>query len=241
MVQKPAPSSLAAPRFKQVILAVAIAVVLAFMINYTLSVVYEEPKWELYCPMDTRTYDDEVSCSAVGGKWSVSGELEDDHVSKRPIAKPVLPRDCPSVCVFDLPSDVCQAANLASCMLTDLAYESDCQQKGGTFHPSASCPTAKQVGYCDVQYTCRINYEAASDIYQRNIFVVQMICGIIVLILGIALAIPSVSGGMMSGAVITMFIALTGYWGDLNQWLRVGILWLILAILVWLGYKKLRR
>ncbi|MFC1685408.1 hypothetical protein ACFLZZ_00115 [Nanoarchaeota archaeon] len=59
-------------KVKQVILSIAIALVLVFFIGYGISVIYEEPDYEDYCGdyFDKPSYNDQVSCEEVGGKWT---------------------------------------------------------------------------------------------------------------------------------------------------------------------------
>lgn len=60
------------PRYKQVILAVSIAIVLVSFVLYGITVVYEGPKYENYCNETLtfeRQYLDQASCESVGGRW----------------------------------------------------------------------------------------------------------------------------------------------------------------------------
>ncbi|MFH1521703.1 MAG: hypothetical protein ABIF18_01970 [archaeon] len=103
-------------------------------------------------------------------------------------------------------------------------------------------PISEPVGindYCDKDFTCRTEFEDTSNIYERNVFFANLIIGISILVIGFFLAIEAVSGGLMGGGVIMIFYGTIRYWGNLSDIWRTLILGISLAILIWLGYKKL--
>ena len=72
-------------------------------------------------------------------------------------------------------------------------------------------------------------------------FIVASGIGIIALIIGFALGIASVSAGLMGGGVLTILYGTIRYWSDLPYYGRFIILGITLAILVWLGYKRITK
>tara|TARA_Y100000310_G_scaffold345853_1_gene471440 strand:- start:24769 stop:25314 length:546 start_codon:yes stop_codon:yes gene_type:complete len=92
--------------------------------------------------------------------------------------------------------------------------------------------------YCE---TCRKEYEDVRENYNRNVFIVATGIGIIVLIIGFALKMASVSSGLMGGGILTIIYGTMRYWSDLPDIGRFIILGITLAILIWLGYKKLKQ
>lgn len=60
------------PRYQQVILAIAIAVVLVSFVLYFITVVYPAPKYEDFCPQTLyqRQPMNKSDCENVGGQWS---------------------------------------------------------------------------------------------------------------------------------------------------------------------------
>lgn len=172
-------------RYKQVILAGAIAILVVSFVLYGISVVYEGPKYENYCndTIYNRGYGDVANCEAVGGRWN-------ENVGPKP---------------------VCAVGQ--------------------------ECPT----GYCDSTYACRSEFDKVRIAYERNVFFIGAIIGLIVLILGFILQLASVSAGISIGGVAIMFFSIVRYWNELNKYVRLVLLGIILAILVWFGYKRLKK
>ncbi|MFN2384249.1 MAG: hypothetical protein ABR559_08305 [Gemmatimonadota bacterium] len=94
--------------------------------------------------------------------------------------------------------------------------------------------------YCDPHAACRDAFEAAQTRYQRNAFIVWVVAGIIALGLGIAIsAAPAVASGLAFGGVVAFLVGTTIYWADMEEYLRFLILAVVLAALIWVGYKKM--
>jgi len=108
---------------------------------------------------------------------------------------------------------------------------------GTVANPKEICPD----GYCDADFTCRTEFESKNDIYNRNVFVASLIFGIIAIIAGVVLRLESVSAGIMGGGVLLTLYGVIRYWGELGKYLRLLVLGIVLAILIWIGYKKFGR
>jgi len=121
-----------------------------------------------------------------------------------------------------------------------------CITKGGQWNENSYMePTVvgKTVvnGSCDLQYTCRNEFNSASRVYERNIFITLVALGIILVVLSFYLTfswILSVSASM--AGILSIIIASTRYWGEANNWLRVTILFVALIVLIYLAIKKFR-
>lgn len=95
-------------------------------------------------------------------------------------------------------------------------------------------------GYCDAQAGCREEYNEARNNYNRNVFIVTVVIGLIALLTGgILLKAESVGIGLMGGSILTMLYGILRYWGEAPDILRFSLLGVVLAVLIWLGYKKL--
>ncbi len=97
-----------------------------------------------------------------------------------------------------------------------------------------------QDGWCDYDYKCRQEYDKAREKYDLARLIVSVISGIITLTIGIMLALPSVSAGLMLGGTFLIIFGTGSYWEYFNDWIRTLILGIALIILIWLGYKKLK-
>lgn len=138
--------------------------------------------------------------------------------------------------------------------LTSRAYteKNSCVDAGGQWNEttipveiksaSVTPVTTQQIsGYCDATYTCSKIYNDANSVYNRNVFIILVILGIASLVIGAYVtAISVVSLGFSFGGVISLFIGSVRYWSDMHDWLRVGVLGVALAALIWLGVKKIR-
>jgi len=102
-------------------------------------------------------------------------------------------------------------------------------------------PTTAPKGYCNQQYTCEKDYQAANTLYNRNVFVVLIILGIISLGVDYVVGTSSaVSLGLSLGGILSLVIASIRYWSDMQDILRVVILGIALATLIWFGVKKFK-
>jgi hypothetical protein len=176
-----------ASKVKQTILAIAIAVVLALFVGFSIHAFYPGPKYENYCNINQpqRPYETNETCKASGGRWN-------DYGGAQP--------KCPPEQTY--------------------------------------CPN----GYCDMYYNCQRSFDDANRVYTRNVFIAATIIGLIaVLIGGVILKLESVSSGIMGGGVLSMIYGTIVYWMDASNYLRVIILGIVLAILIWMGYKKLSK
>ena len=96
-------------------------------------------------------------------------------------------------------------------------------------------------GYCDVNFTCQKNYSEASSVYNRNVFIILVVAGVLSLGAGFFLAqYSAVSFGLSFGGVLSFVIGSVRYWSDMDDYIRVIILGLALVALIWLGIKKIK-
>ena len=146
--------------------------------------------------------------------------------------------------VYESPKfeNYCQPTQVIEAVTTQDA----CLAKGGQWNQNAYMePTVagKTVinGSCDLQYTCRNEYDKASKVYERNIFVILVVLGIALVAGSFALAfnwILSVSASM--AGILSIIIASIRYWSEANNWLRVIILFAALCALVYFAVRKFK-
>ena len=117
----------------------------------------------------------------------------------------------------------------------------ECEAAGGRWNAyNAPKPMAEE-GYCDQNYYCYEEYDKATEGYDKTVFIITSVIGIITIIVSVMLNLPSVSAGLMAGGVITIIYGILRYWRHSTDFLRFVILGIVLAILIWLGYKKLNK
>lgn len=93
---------------------------------------------------------------------------------------------------------------------------------------------------CDTTHTCRENYNEARKSYERNVFFVHLIIGVIILLAAFFLGLEVVSTGLMGGAVLLIVYGTIRYWEGLSDIWRTLVLGFTLAILIGFAYKKLK-
>ncbi len=86
---------------------------------------------------------------------------------------------------------------------------------------------------------CESEYQKAVEKYERNVFIITTIIGIVIILIAAVLNLVSVSAGLMGGGSLTIIYGVIRYWGNAGDLLRVIVLGLALVFLIWLGYTKL--
>jgi len=168
-------------------LIIGIVIVLNMFFNYALSLVYKNPKLEVFCPNTAqviKVVNNQEECVALGGQWNPN--------------------------YYNQPAPV-------------------------------SVDKTGLQGYCDQQFTCRNNYDAAQKVYDRNVFIALVILG------AICVAIGNFFGGNMLisialslAGVLSFIIASMRYWKSADDLIKVIILAIALAILIWVAVKKFK-
>ncbi len=98
----------------------------------------------------------------------------------------------------------------------------------------------EQTELFEKQKQCRDDFENARQSYDRIVFIITAIIGIITIAVGVILKLESVSAGLMAGGVLTIVYGAIRYWYNMPDYIRFSLLGLVLVGLIWLGYKKLK-
>lgn len=118
-----------------------------------------------------------------------------------------------------------------------------CEAVGGKWNDFAEVRLdvdgSRDMGYCDESFSCRGKYVLAKDVYERNVFFINLIIGTGILVVGFFLTLEAVSCGLMGSGVIMIVYGTIRYWGNLSDVWRTFVLGVSLAVLIWLGYRKL--
>lgn len=110
----------------------------------------------------------------------------------------------------------------------------ECEDAGGYWNSYGP-----KDGYCEQDYYCRQDYNSAKEVYERNVFLVNLFLGLAVLLTGFFLDLKAIGSGLMASGVIMIIYGTLRYWSDLSNMLRTFVLGLTLVILIALAYKKL--
>ena len=88
---------------------------------------------------------------------------------------------------------------------------------------------------------CYDDFQPIDNLYKRNVFIILTIIGVLTIILGLFLKeVSAVYLGLMIGGLINIIEGIIRYWANMNEYLRFIILGVLLVILIWISYKKLR-
>ncbi|MEK6808062.1 MAG: hypothetical protein AABY14_00075 [Nanoarchaeota archaeon] len=94
--------------------------------------------------------------------------------------------------------------------------EEECIQLGGRWQANIPKPVDNDIkGWCDAQYTCNKQFNDIREIYNKNVFIIAGIVGIITIIIASILRLTSVSAGLLGGGVLTIVFGTIGYWSNL--------------------------
>jgi hypothetical protein len=127
----------------------------------------------------------------------------------------------------------------------------ECETAGGKWSVSytydysnekiASPSPSGSTGFCDPSYYCSQKLRADEEIYNRNVFFMTSVIGIITLVISFFLTLEFVSNGFLAGAIFLIIYGTIRYWGFMSNKIKAVMLGIVLAILVWIAYKKLRK
>ncbi|MFH1710973.1 MAG: hypothetical protein ABH840_01550 [Nanoarchaeota archaeon] len=175
------PKQVKKSKAKNIILAIAIAILFVMFIAYAIETIYHSPKYNSYCNPEQKQYLNQTECEENNLIWTSYPE----------------------------------------------------------YAPERPAPVGVS-GYCDAYSVCQKSYDEISQIYNRNVFFISLTLGIITIIIAVFILLESVSSGFMAGGVLLIIYGTIRYWGSLSNWLRTIMLAFALAVLVWIGYKKLK-
>jgi hypothetical protein len=202
-------------KVRQVLLAISIAIIFGFFVFYGIWAFYKAPKFEVYCNTSI------TSAPVVPLQFNPNSSLS-----------------CKE-CVIQSPTLQCLQCNMQPLgQSTPTESRESCEAAGGSWS-GGGCKGPYCSGYCDYQYTCRTAFERDNKVYERNVFIMGMIFGIAAVFISLALTLESVSIGFMAGGIVVLIVAIIRYWNELGDKLRFVMLAIVLAILIWIGYKKL--
>lgn len=186
--------------FKKWILAIGIAIVFNLFVNYGISTVYPEPKYETYC-----------NSTAYGPKTAPYPERFPGDFYGQNIT-------CPTYAFNG-------------------TMERECGQAGGYVdyeRDEKACPVK---AYCQM---CQKSYDDARKKYDANVFIILVGFGALTVIGGIFIVVESVGAGFLIGGILMIIIGAMRSWSNLHEYIRLLFLGLALALLIFVGYKKIK-
>jgi len=98
--------------------------------------------------------------------------------------------------------------------------------------------TPKVKGYCDPNFTKQQEFNKAQKEYDRNVFIILVLLGVISFLLGVFIPNEIITISFSWGGVLSFIIASMRYWSNAENLAKVLILAVALFALVWLAIKK---
>ena len=141
---------------------------------------------------------------------------------------------CPDKQVYTAPDTAEECVSQGGQWTENAAY------KEGVREPSAT-GYLEPAGYCNPDYTCSKEYDEVRKGYERNVFMLWVAFGIVLILLSVFIAhMGAISLGFSLGGVISLIVGAMSYWSDMDAWLRVIVLGIALVALIVLGIKKFK-
>ncbi len=126
-------------------------------------------------------------------------------------------------------------------VIEKIETEAACVARGGQWNANTYNEVNAPKGYCDQDFTCRKDYEEALKVYNRNVFIILVALGIILVGASFVVAFNwTLSVALAMGGILSIIIASIRYWSDADNLVRVVILFLALAALIYFAVKKFK-
>lgn len=91
--------------------------------------------------------------------------------------------------------------------------------------------------YCE---TCNKEFNDSMSLYNRNVFIILSLAGVLSIVASLMLANYAVVNGLLFGGIINILIGIVRYWSDMDEYFRFIISGVILAVLIFVAYKRLK-
>ena len=122
-------------------------------------------------------------------------------------------------------------AFISNCELLQEPNKTVCFNEQQLFYDNQSIQSQK----------CFEEFQPRENFYKRNVFIILTILGVLSIILGTLVKnLHALSFGLMLGGLIDIVYAIIRYWANMNEYFRFIILGILLGILIWISYKKLK-
>ena len=140
---------------------------------------------------------------------------------------------------YNYPQPVAKQGGLVCDYKYNITMRENCSANRGMIqekYDTNGCVIGEMCDFCDR------DYQAASEKYNRNLFYITAPIALVMIILGLylPLSIDAIAGGMLFGGILTLLQVTMRVFGNLGKWTRVVLLGLELALVIWIGVKKVK-
>ena len=131
--------------------------------------------------------------------------------------------------------DFCQNA------LYNYNNEDECLANGGEWRTDHFGPKSEGVyASCQPLKECYNQFDNASKKQGKTIFIVSLVISIITIIVSFIIKKEEVASGLLGGSILLILYGTIRYWEYAQNVIKFGLLGVALAVLIWIGYKKLK-
>jgi len=112
-----------------------------------------------------------------------------------------------------------------------------CEEIGGVWMNNTIEKTEPRMDSCQIPTGCSENFEEVNEKYSRNLFLITLPLGILVIVLGaILFGLEFIEAGLMGGGVLTILYGVINYWRYSGDVLKFLLSFVGLVIVIWFGY-----
>ncbi|HII16804.1 TPA: hypothetical protein HA361_02725 [Candidatus Woesearchaeota archaeon] len=210
--------AMAFSKTKTVLLAIAIAIILSLFVGYSINTLFHEPKYEDFC-------------NSTEDPLRMEKPASSDHSLVTQAS-----------CEEDGGKWNAYQGQVEEQYMEKYVCDPEAAESGKVTLNCIINTTALPRGYCDFDYYCREDFESAQESHGRLVFILSGIVGLIAIVIGgLILRVEAVGSGIMGGGILAVIYGTLRYWGNLPDYARVIILGIVLAVLIWMGYRKLQK
>ncbi|PIZ50821.1 hypothetical protein COY27_05890 [Candidatus Woesearchaeota archaeon CG_4_10_14_0_2_um_filter_33_13] len=126
--------------------------------------------------------------------------------------------------------------------LYDIKNQSSCEQNNGTWqkYQQLEPKIEGQEGFCQTPEKCYRDYDLIQSGHDKIVFIACIIIGLIAIVAGILLRKEIIGTGFLSGGILVILYGTLRYWRYADEVLKFVLLGIVLAVLIWIGYKKIK-
>ncbi len=113
--------------------------------------------------------------------------------------------------------------------------KAECINAGGVWYEGES--ESESAGHCEADISCYDEYDEAQESYSRNIFLITLPLGIVLIIAGIVIfGLETVGAGLAGGGIGILLWGVGGYWMYGSNLLKFLLSLVGLVAVIWLAY-----
>jgi hypothetical protein len=127
----------------------------------------------------------------------------------------------------------------------EIQEEDECLNAGGIWgagYEGIPRPVEGEMkSFCQEPRSCYEDYDKARATQDKRVFIAAVVIGLLAVIGGLILHKDIAGTGILSGGLLVIFYGTVRYWRHADEVLKFILLGIVLAVLLWITYKKFER